>query len=289
MELDSLGQEMILPEFILPSRVNQRWEYSGIDSPGTYSNLDQFHAYPYPVEYSYNNRGFRDTNWPTELKESIWCIGDSFTVGLGQSWSNTWPQQLQAKTARRTINVSMDGASNDWISRKTLDLIDNVSPDIIVIQWSFIHRREASRYRIRQRLWSEFYNNVKDMSWPLCPDVNSRSTLPEFIQKEIVKLHSVSDFAVSDEDRRIFEDKTTDQQDVENLILHIQKLDSVSPGKIIHSFIPNFAQSHIDRRPIFSAARCSVGEVKQIDYSRDGLHYDLLSAELFVSGVCQLL
>ena len=280
---------MILPEFILPSRANQHWQYTGIDSPEKYCNLAHFRAYPHQVEYSYNNRGFRDTDWPVDLKESIWCIGDSFTVGLGQPWSHTWPQRLQAKTNTRTINVSLDGASNDWIARKTLDLIDNVSPDIIVIQWSFIHRREESLYRTRQRIWSEFYNNVKDTSWPPCPDVNSRSELPEFIQKEIVELHSVPDFSVSDEDRRLLEDNTTDQQDVENLILHIQQVDAASPGKIIHSFIPNFAPSHVDRHPIFSAAKCSAGEVKQLDRSRDSFHYDLLSADLFVSGVCQLL
>jgi hypothetical protein len=284
-----VGQAMILPEFVLPSRVNQRWHYTGIDSPEQCQNTEHFYAYPDPVEYVYNNRGFRDAEWPVDLKKSIWCIGDSFTVGLGQPWANSWPQLLQSKTNTRTINVSMDGASNDWIARKTLDLLDNVSPDIVVIQWSFIHRREESCYSIKQRLWSTFYNNIKDSSWPDCPDVNSRGALPARIQKEIAELHNNPEFLFSDEDRRLSNVDTTDQQDIENLTLHIQQVDAASAGKVIHSFIPNFAPHSVDTQSILQLAKYSAGEVKQIDHSRDGFHYDLLTADRFVSSVCQFL
>jgi hypothetical protein len=35
----------------------------------------------------------------------------------------------------------MDGASNMWISRKTIELLE-IQPKYIIIQWSYIHRRE---------------------------------------------------------------------------------------------------------------------------------------------------
>ena len=73
---------MILPDLILTSRQNQVWAESGIDSLKNCVNKQHFKSYPHPVEYQYNSRGFRDDTWPSNLEESIWCIGDSFTVGI---------------------------------------------------------------------------------------------------------------------------------------------------------------------------------------------------------------
>jgi len=137
---------MILPDFILPSRVNQRWQYSGLDSPEKCLNKQHFKSYHYAVEYCYNSRGYRDQEWPAELAElqnAIWCIGDSFTVGLGSPIEHTWPYLLQQQTRRRTINVSMDGASNEWMLRKIKKIVEVVAPPItIVVQWSYFNRRE---------------------------------------------------------------------------------------------------------------------------------------------------
>ena len=137
---------MILPDFALSSRANQRWQYSGIDSPEHCFNKKHFKSYPYDIEYLFNSRGFRDQEWPTELdklKRAVWCIGDSFTVGLGVPESHMWPNILQQEIGTRTINVSMDGASNDWIARKTIEVLEQISPQTIIIHWSYIHRAES--------------------------------------------------------------------------------------------------------------------------------------------------
>jgi hypothetical protein len=136
---------MILPEFILTSRQHQIWTESGIDSISKCKDPVHFKNYPYKLEYHYNSRGFRDAEWPESLKElqdSIWCVGDSFTVGLGSPLTHTWPNILQSKTNKRCINVSMDGASNKWIARKVIEIINKIQPKIIVIQWSYIQRDE---------------------------------------------------------------------------------------------------------------------------------------------------
>jgi hypothetical protein len=142
------GVEMILPDLILPSRVNKRWPYSGLDSPQCCLNKQHFDAYPYEVNYVYNSRGFRDTEWPTDIKElqqAIWCVGDSFTVGVGQPFDHIWPQVLSRRLNQRTINVSMDGASNDWIVRRAWDIIDAVKPKYMIVMWSYTHRAESDR------------------------------------------------------------------------------------------------------------------------------------------------
>lgn len=136
---------MLLSDFVLESRINAQWAYSGIDTESKCKDKNHFKNYPHKVEYTYNSRGFRDAEWPEsidELKNAIWCIGDSFTVGIGSPIEHTWPYLLQQKTGRRCINVSMDGASNEWIVRKTQRLIKEINPDKIVIMWSYVHRRE---------------------------------------------------------------------------------------------------------------------------------------------------
>jgi hypothetical protein len=136
---------MILPELILPSRVNQRWKFTGIDHIDRCLDKQHFLSYPHSISYSYNSRGFRDQEWPGTmqgLRDAVWCIGDSFTVGIGSSLEHTWPRQLSNITNRRIINVSMDGASNEWIARTTENIVRVIDPAQIVIMWSYIHRRE---------------------------------------------------------------------------------------------------------------------------------------------------
>jgi hypothetical protein len=136
---------MILPDFVLPSRVNQTWRYSGIDSLESCLDKKHFESYPHDITYNYNSRGFRDSEWPNtiaELKNAIWCVGDSFTVGIGSPIEHTWPYLLQQHTGRRTINVGMDGASNEWIAKKIKRIVEDIAPGTIVVQWSYFARRE---------------------------------------------------------------------------------------------------------------------------------------------------
>ena len=158
---------MILPDLVLPSRSNQRWQYSGLDSPDQCLDKKHFQSYPYPIEYCYNSRGFRDAEWPEsrrELQEAIWCVGDSFTVGLGQPFAHIWPQVLQATSGQRCINISLDGASNDWIWRRAQDIWNEIQPQHMVIMWSYTHRRELQDpgQRDEQRRLSDSGNSNQE-------------------------------------------------------------------------------------------------------------------------------
>jgi hypothetical protein len=185
MEQDSLGTQMILPDFILPGRINQRWKYSGLDSPNQCVDKQHFADYPFSVEYNYNSRGFRDQEWPNsveELKNAIWCVGDSFTVGLGSPIEHTWPWLLQKQTGRRVINVSLDGAGNNWSARRTALIQKEINPTNIVVMWSYIHRRENENENIsdeQRRLQSISSTHVEDAcNFAQCIDMlaNSHTT-----------------------------------------------------------------------------------------------------------------
>lgn len=147
--------DQVLSNLVLPSRVNQCWQYSGIDSPEECLDKEFFFKYPHKISYQYNSRGFRDAEWPdtvVKLQNSIWCLGDSFTVGLGSPIEHIWPQVLQQQTGCRTINVSMDGASNDWIARKACNILQEVQPKTMILQWSYLHRRESPNQNLTDEM-----------------------------------------------------------------------------------------------------------------------------------------
>ena len=133
---------VILPDFKISPLCNTEVEFSGMDSYTECRNKPHFKKYPYKISYKYNSRGFRDEEWPEDLENCVWCFGDSFTKGIGQSYEHTWPKMLQTQTGCRTICVSMDGASNNWISRKIVELVSTIKPKAVIVQWSFINRRE---------------------------------------------------------------------------------------------------------------------------------------------------
>lgn len=284
---------MILPDFILPEQANQRWYYSGIDSLENCLDKQHFKSYPYDIGYVYNSRGFRDTEWPdnlTDLQDAIWCLGDSFTVGIGCPVEHTWPYIIQQQTTHRTINISMDGASNKWISRKAVDLLQHLQPKIIVLHWSYTHRRELEVQEIINTRWKNYYNDVRDSSWPDCPPTPDQiDCLPKFIQDEILKLHG-SGWAssISDKDRRLNRKNTTAQEDVDDICQCIHAVDSVATGtKIIHSVIPKFHSTLLDT----AQWSCNqfIPEFNIIDFARDHYHYDVKTATKFVESLVPLI
>lgn len=139
---------MILPKFTLPSFKHQ------MDTLEHAFNKEHFINYPSNISYQCNSRGFRDNEWPStieELNNCIWCFGDSFTLGVGVPFDHTWPQILEQKTGRRCINISMNGSSNTWILRKVKEVITEINPKNVVIQWTFMHRNELANTNLNDK------------------------------------------------------------------------------------------------------------------------------------------
>jgi len=284
---------MILPDFVLPSRINQTWSYSGLDSPENCLNKKHFESYPYDITYHYNSRGFRDAEWPDsieELQSAIWCVGDSFTVGLGSPVTHTWPWILQQTTQRRTINVSMDGASNMWIARKSFDIVNKIKPAHLVIQWSYISRRESTKGDVLEKHWQAFYKDISDPSWPPPDSIHSINQLPKKILEEICQIHGGwGEHVINDELRRLHTINSTVEDDIRNTLDCIGLLSQIKSTQIVHSFIPNFVpdthrgiiESQIDG-PV-------IPEIQRLDIARDDHHYDINTSRAFVQQIAQYL
>jgi hypothetical protein len=198
---------MILPDFILPSRVNLRVPYSGMDHPDYCFDRGHFDQYPHQISYEYNSRGFRDAEWPDNPAGAIWCMGDSFTVGLGSPREHTWPWLLQNTLGHRAINVSLDGASNAWIARRAAAILEQVQPPIMIIQWSYTNRRESPDTTLddeQRRIWVTRTTDLEDLEHTLAAiDLVERSRghariIHSFIPRFINNQHrQVSHLAVT--------------------------------------------------------------------------------------------
>jgi len=121
---------------------------SGIDTLEKCLDKDHFLSYTKDISYRYNSRGFRDSEWPEDLSDVVWCVGDSFTVGIGQPFEETWPQVLESKLGKRCINVGEDGCSNDTMSLRIQEICKLHSPKLIVVMWSYLHRRRINNKNV---------------------------------------------------------------------------------------------------------------------------------------------
>ncbi len=126
----------------LESQINKYYTEVGIDSIEKCTDIEHFQNYKKHVDYRLNSRGFRDTEWPENLENCIFAVGDSYTVGIAQPFAETWPQLLQDISGYKIINISLSGASNSWILRKCNYIIDNIKPKYVIPHWSFLHRDE---------------------------------------------------------------------------------------------------------------------------------------------------
>lgn len=273
---------MKLPDLVLPSRANQTWQYSGMDSPELCANPEHFQQYPYHITYQYNSRGFRDSEWPDNPATAIWCVGDSFTVGLGVPAQMTWPALLGSKLQQRTTNISMDGASNQWIARRACDIYREIQPQVMILQWSYLHRRENTLQNVQEQQLLDLYRSIRDQSWPTINSIQDFENVPGAIQNEVNSTSCHPDylqfwFQVNDESRRLHHADTTPDQDVDDALLCIRRTREFS-CRVIHTFVPRFdTMDSAANQRFWSELEAMDIEflppTPVLDLSRDGHHY----------------
>ena len=129
-----------------PFKMNTISSTTGMDNIYNSANrprvsIKDWVTYPYPISYSINSKGFRDSEWPDNLDDVVWCLGDSFTKGVGVPFEHTWPSILQTISKKRCINLGINGAANRLILNIAKQIISEHNPKYMIIMWSYKHRR----------------------------------------------------------------------------------------------------------------------------------------------------
>jgi hypothetical protein len=90
---------------------NENFQYFGSDNPAqSYikeifkNDLTDYYAYPHHIDYKFNSRGLRDEEWPKNLTDVIWAVGDSATLGIGVPYQTTYVNVLKKLTNEHVIN-----------------------------------------------------------------------------------------------------------------------------------------------------------------------------------------
>lgn len=278
----------MLKNFIVHSKQNYRSNWL---SPDLEKNSRK--NYPWTITYEFNSRGYRDREWPASLKDPVWCIGDSATMGIGAPAEHAWPFVLEKLINKPTINVSILAGSNDFVYRKAMELLTEIQPETIVCNWTFLTRRDLENHQIQQfiqseksRLWIEFYNNVKDVSWPACDTQENMSLLPENIQQELLNLYQVPDIVLTDEmlqqdfgPHAILLSSEVLVEYFINLVLEIEH--NKKNTKVIHMLLPKFGTAEEIRMVYnqFQLAKIDYVQQQTLDIARDGRHWDILTSK----------
>lgn len=300
----------VLSDLVLQSRVGSNWTESGMDCFELCTDKNHFKNYPYYIEYDYNSRGFRDAEWPKlidELQSAIWCMGDSFTVGLGSPLEHTWPYILQRSTNTRTLNISMDGASNNWIARKLINIQTQINPQNIVVCWSYTHRREIPWVNVQLQIeqnyfkkFKEFYHIVKSPEWPNISSIESYNNLSVDIRKEVCnhcvetfyfKNYKLSTKYLSDDElRKLHYADTSDEEDFANFLNCLHSVEQNKDTNIVHCTIPNFCPKDWEEQYVDELSKYQyVGTTKKLDLARDGHHFDKLTSANIVDRIIKFL
>lgn len=275
----------MLDDLIIPSRAQLTEPYSGMDSYDLCLDKKHFKNFPHNVEYSYNSRGFRDSEWPKELNSAVWCFGDSFTLGLGSPVEHTWPFLLGERLQRRCVNISLDGASNRWISRRAVQVLTEVKPSLAVIHWSFIHRDEdpdttkTDEYRrVRFHEDQDYLDHYRNFTECI--------TNVELAKGDAQVIHSfIPNFMVNDLEQKWDALKSESWPTCPNSIAEFNRL----PDAVVTDLKELFNEYDNIRNLLTLTDLITtpdhVPEFDVIDRARDGFHYNVQTAKKFVDSI----
>ena len=92
--------------------------------------------------YTYNELGFRGDSIKKEGFK-VMSFGCSITEGFGVNDNETWPAQFCSHIENGVnLNFGMGARSNDSICRCLMSYYDLIKPDLVLIMYTFQHRRE---------------------------------------------------------------------------------------------------------------------------------------------------
>lgn len=116
-------------KFSLDTRINGIFNTCGSDNTGK-------------CTYTYNELGFRGDSLQKDGFK-VMSIGCSLTEGVGLNDDETWSHNFTKLIPKGVdLNFGLSGRSNDYISRCLLSYYDLIKPDLVLIMYTSLQRRE---------------------------------------------------------------------------------------------------------------------------------------------------
>ena len=155
----------IMEHLWVEKRKSREIPYHGLDNP-KYCKTDKevFDNWPTGdrISYAFNSRGFRDEDWPAtleEMQDSIWLIGDSFTMGMGIAYHECYKKAIEQATGKRVVDISLDGTNPNWRRRIALKIIREIGPEWLIIHWGYIWRYKRKYRTLAQEVRDTIFKN----------------------------------------------------------------------------------------------------------------------------------
>ena len=96
--------------------------------------------------YTFNELGFRGDS-PKKKGIRIMSVGCSHTEGINVHNHQTWPHLISRKIPNGVdLNLGVSGRSNDYIARSILTWTDYLKPSLVLVMYTYSHRRGPQFY-----------------------------------------------------------------------------------------------------------------------------------------------
>jgi hypothetical protein len=194
----------------------------------------------------------------------------------------------------------MDGASNDWIARRCCQIIAAVQPHLMLIQWSYTHRRELPLHNVDQEIdqrWRRFYQDIRAPHWPESQSFQLFDRLPPEIQTEIRQDPYWLTLITADDHNRRLDNPgrdaiINDDLNTENFFENVHRVEAAKRStRIVHTFIPRFTADTQRMHEMLQQQMPGewLPEIRQQDFARDGHHYDIVTATCLVDDIINII
>lgn len=173
---------------------------------------------------------------------TIWCIGTGFTTASGIDSQHAWTARLALGLNCQIINVSTEYADNNWIEDQTCDILKEMQPAHIIVQWSYFNAYPDS-------CLTDFTGHIID--------INQRIIRVETKKKSSRVTHSfVPDAIFPGPDKKLYRDWVSELPKTINVIGPISTLDLAGdgywPGPTTHQAVATIFQRKFTNSPLIN-------------------------------------
>lgn len=239
-----LPKDSLPPLSFLPAGKCVEWLDHTEDSKENYVKRGGHAVYgEHDITYSFNSLGYRSVEFDTRADLRIVAIGCSYVMGVGlpqqDLFHEVFAEQLRRKIGKTVavLNLGAPGGSNDYIARLLHLAVPILDPNIVLVNFTHIGRRE--------------YVSVQSQLLTYVPGYRSSNPVIRDIYKHLASLTSPLD-------------------DDLNLFRNFKSIEALLSGRAW--FFSSISATDFERLGAHITRERYVGAMPQLDKARDGCH-----------------